>query len=300
MRTDFIRGLSNLGFHKVFFTEFGDPSAKRTVICVHGLTRNCRDFDDLAQALAADFRVVCPDVVGRGRSDWLEDKHGYNYAQYLADMNALLAHVSVRPQVSGFLARVASQLFDEHGERSIYWVGTSMGGILGMLLAAMPNTPISKLVVNDVGPFIPHQALERIASYVGTDVRFDTFEALEAHIRQVSAPFGPLTDAQWRHLTTYSAKQFDDGKWGMLYDPGISVTLRESMWKDVDLWEHWDKITCPTLVLRGADSDLLLKPTADDMQKRGPRCKLVEFAGIGHAPMLMSDDQIKLIKDFLA
>jgi pimeloyl-ACP methyl ester carboxylesterase len=299
MRTDHVFGLSAHGFHKTRYTDWGDPASQRVVICVHGLTRNCRDFDFLARALADECRVVCPDVVGRGRSDWLDHKDDYGYPQYAADMNALIARVTAWPAPSGWLGKLANFLTRSYGSRSIYWVGTSMGGIIGMLLASLPKSPIRKLVVNDVGPLIPKAALERIATYIGKDPRFQTFEELEAYVRKVSAPFGPLNDAQWRHLTLHGAKQHDDGSWGMCYDPDLAAPLRKDPPQDVNLWSSWDAISCPTLALRGAESDLLQKDTAEQMQKRGPRARLVEFAGVGHAPMLMAEDQIKVVKDFL-
>lgn len=299
MRTDHVLGLSARGFHRIFYTDWGNPASQRVVICVHGLTRNCRDFDFLAQALADACRVACPDVAGRGRSDWLSNKDDYSYPQYMADINALIARVSAWPAAGGWLGKLANFLARRYGSRSIYWVGTSMGGMLGMLLAALPNSPIRKLVVNDVGPLIPKASLERIATYVGKDPRFKTFAELEAYVRLVSAPFGPLTDAQWRHLTLHGAKQHADGDWGMCYDPGLAAPFRKGPAQDVDLWNYWDAITCPTLILRGAESDLLLKATADEMQKRGPRARLVEFSGVGHAPMLMAPDQIKVVTDFL-
>ena len=299
MRIDHVLGLSAHGFHKMHYTDWGDPASRRVVICVHGLTRNCRDFDFLAQALAGECRVVCPDVVGRGRSDWLYRKDDYGYPQYMADMNALIARVSGWPVPTGWLGQLANFLRRRYGSRPIYWVGTSMGGMLGMLLAARPKSPIRKLVVNDVGPLIPRAALARIAAYVGKDPRFKTFDELAAYVRQISAPFGPLADAQWHHLTLHGARQYEDGSWGMSYDPDIAAPFRKGPPQDVDLWSSWDTISCPTLALRGAESDLLLKETAEQMQKRGPRARLVEFAGVGHAPMLMAKDQIKVVKDFL-
>jgi len=174
-----------------------------------------------------------------------------------------------------------------------------MGGIFGMLLASRPNTPIGRLVVNDVGTFIPKAAQERIGKYIGRDPRFKTLEEMETMVRFVSAPFGPLTDAQWRHLTVTAAKQHADGSWGLRYDPGIGIPFQKKPLVDVDLWQYWDTIACPTLLLRGTQSDLLLKDTANAMILRGPRPRLVEFEGIGHAPMLMADDQIKVVREFL-
>ena len=299
MQIDHVLGLSTTGFHKLSYTDWGDAANPRVVICVHGLTRNCRDFDSLAQALAAECRVVCPDIAGRGRSDWLANKDDYSYPQYMADMNALIARVSASPAAAGWLGKLANVLTRRHGPRSLYWVGTSMGGILGMMLASRPNSPIRKLVVNDVGPLIPKASLERLVKYVGEDPRFKSLAELEAYVRKVSAPFGPLTDAQWHHLNVHGAKQHKDGLWGMCYDPDLAIAFRKAAPQDIDLWYFWDSIACPTLALRGADSDLLLKETAAAMQERGPHARLVEFSGIGHAPMLMAENQIQVVKDFL-
>jgi pimeloyl-ACP methyl ester carboxylesterase len=263
------------------YVEWGAPDNPRIVICVHGLTRNGRDFDFLAQALQPDFRVICPDVAGRGASDWLCAKEDYTNAQYAADMTALIARVTAG------------------SVQSLYWVGTSMGGLIGLLLASRPNTPIGKLVLNDVGAVVPKAALERIGAYVGKDPRFGSLEELEAYVRKVSAPFGPLTDAQWRHLTVHGAKQHGDGSWGFRYDPGIAVPFGQGPFSDIELWSLWDAVACPTLLLRGAESDLLLHDTALAMTGRGPRAKLIEFAGVGHAPMLMADDQIDAVRTFL-
>lgn len=281
MRQDFVLGLSSKGFHRMHYTEWGDAANPRVVICVHGLTRNGRDFDDLAQALQQDFRVVCPDVAGRGKSDWLYAKEDYGYPQYAADMNALIARVTTG------------------GGKTIYWVGTSMGGMLGMVLASRPNTPIKKLILNDVGTHIPKVSMERIAAYVGKDPRFKTFQEMETYVRTVSAPFGPLTDAQWKHLTQHNTRQHADGSWGMNYDPGIALPFQKGPLADIDLGHYFDAVACPTLLLRGAQSDLLQRETALAMTQRGPRPRLVEFEGVGHAPMLMAEDQITAVREFL-
>jgi pimeloyl-ACP methyl ester carboxylesterase len=282
MRSDHVLGLGTKGFHCIHYTEWGDASNPRILICVHGLARTGRDFDDLAQALQNEFRVVCPDIVGRGRSDWLDAKEEYGYPQYMADMNALIARVT-----------------GEASGNTVQWVGTSMGGIIGMLLASRPRSPIVKLVVNDVGTIVPKAALERLAQYVGRTPHFDTLEALEAHVRLVSAPFGPLTDEQWRHLTLHAARRLDDGTWTTAYDPAIGMPFHRRSLNDVDLWEYWDAIRCPTLLLRGGESDLLLKENALAMTTRGPRPRLVEFEGVGHPPMLMAQDQIAVVRAFL-
>ena len=261
------------------YYEWGDAGNPRVLVCVHGLTRNGRDFDFLAESLAGDFRVICPDVVGRGQSDWLEAKTDYGYPQYMADMTALIARVT-------------------RGDSTVDWLGTSMGGLLGIFMAATPNNPIRRMVVNDAGLLVPKDALERLARYVGKDPRFASLEALEAHLRRVAESFGALTDAQWRQLTVHGARQYDDGSWAFCYDPAIGRAFDGEL-HDIDLSAYWDAVICPTLVLRGAHSDILLRETAEAMTQRGPRAKLVEFDNVGHAPMLLTNEQVAVVRDFL-
>lgn len=266
------------GLHRIAYTEWGDPANPRVLVCVHGLTRNGRDFDDLARTLAPHYRVVCPDVVGRGQSGWLQVKADYQLPTYVADMVTLIARLNVD---------------------TVHWVGTSMGGLIGMILASMPDTPIRRLVLNDVGTVITVNSLRRIGQYVGKAPVFPSYEAAEAYIREVSAPFGKLTDAQWRHLTETSVKPVEGG-WSMRYDPGIGEPFRTTpVLMDVDLWSIYDAITCPTLVVRGAESDLLLRETAVEMGQRGPKASLFEVPEVGHAPTLMDPFQIAPIRDFL-
>lgn len=270
---------STKGFHRVAYTEWGEHDNPCVLICVHGLTRNGRDFDALAESLSGDYRVVCPDVVGRGASDWLVEKNDYGYPQYLIDMTVLLAHLNAE---------------------SVHWVGTSMGGLIGMLMAAQPGSPITRMVMNDVGPFIPRAALERIASYVGDDPRFSSVQELDAYLREIYAPFGPFTDEQWRGLVRSSARHLDDAGIGLAYDPGIAVPLKAMPKQDVDLWSTWSKVECPVLVVRGEQSDLLLAEIAEQMTRSGPRAELAVLAGMGHAPTLMAEDQIALLSDWLS
>ncbi|MFQ5936782.1 MAG: alpha/beta fold hydrolase [Acidiferrobacterales bacterium] len=278
MRTGRLRCLSNHAFHEMAFTEWGDADNTRVLICAHGLTRNGRDFDSFASVLAEAYRVVCPDVVGRGRSEWLNNKEDYNYSTYCANMAALIAALQVE---------------------EVDWLGTSMGGIIGMLLAAQPNTPVRRLVLNDVGALIPQRALEDISQYVGKDPRFDSMDEVERYLRAIHAGFGPLTDAQWAHLARHSVRSTEDGEFALAYDPGIADSFWPTDLADVHLWEYWDNIRCPMLVIRGADSDLLLPATVAEMQQRGPPMELVELPGVGHAPALMADDQIDIVKDWL-
>jgi len=280
MRQRTVQCASPAGLHRMAYTEWGDPRNPKVLICVHGLTRCSRDFDLLAEALCGTYRVVCPDVVGRGLSDWLKLKALYAVPQYVADMMTLIARQDVE---------------------TVRWVGTSMGGLIGIALAAQENTPITRLVLNDVGPEITAASLARIAEYVGNDPRFDTLEHAEQFVRAVSPTFGRHSDAQWRHLTEHVVRRAADGMVEFRYDPGIAEPFREAMagGKDIQLWPYYDAIHCPTLVLRGALSDLLLPETAAQMAQRGPKAQVVEIPDVGHAPMLMQEGQIAVVSKFL-
>ena len=267
------------GLHRMAYTEWGARDNPRVLVCVHGLTRNARDFDALARAMASHYRVICPDVVGRGQSSRLRNPAGYGIPQYVGDMVTLIARLGVD---------------------SVHWVGTSMGGLIGMALASLEGTPIQKLLLNDVGPLITVDALQRIATYVGADPTWASFDEALAYIKLISAPFGNLDEGQWRHLTEHSIAQRSDGRWGFRYDPLIAAPFKAAFAdQDVDLWPLYEQIKCPTLVLRGADSDLLSRETWEAMGSRGPRAKLAEIPGVGHAPMFMNDEQISIARDFL-
>ena len=267
------------GLHRLAYTEWGERQNPKVLVCVHGLTRNGRDFDFLARELARDYRVICPDVVGRGRSDWLRDPAGYGFPQYVADMMVLLARLDVE---------------------AVHWLGTSMGGLIGMFIAGLEGSPISRLVLNDVGPVITAESLQRIGEYVGRAPRFDSFEDAEKYVRLVSAPFGSLSDANWRHLTEHSIRCGDDGKWGMVYDPAIGEPFRQTVVEqNIDLWPIYDRIRCPTLVVRGADSDLLTPETVAEMARRGPRPQAREIPQVGHAPMFLEAEQVAEVREFL-
>ncbi|HET6467260.1 MAG TPA: alpha/beta hydrolase, partial [Geminicoccaceae bacterium] len=251
------------------WVEWGEPGAARMVVCVHGLTRNARDFDFLARRLARSARVLCVDVAGRGGSDWLRDPEQYDVEVYARHLRGWL---------------------DRLGLHAVDWVGTSMGGLIGMTVAAAETNPIERLVLNDIGPLVPKAALEPLKLYLGLDLAFEDLAALEQHLRLIHAPFGPLSDAQWRHLAEHSVRR-DGNVLRLHYDPQIRVPFLKSSGEDIDLWERFDRIRCPTLVLRGGESTLLPAEAAQAMTERGPRAKLVTFPGIGHAPALMSDDQ---------
>lgn len=280
MRSRSVQCMSTSGLHRMAYVEWGDADNPNVLICVHGLTRNCRDFDFLAQSLARQYRVVCPDVVGRGRSDWLKVADGYGLPTYVNDMMMLIARLDV--------------------ER-VHWVGTSMGGLIGMTMASQEHSPIERLVLNDVGPLITGASLKRISEYVGKAPRFATMDDAEKYIRLVGAPFGPLSDAQWRHLTVHATRETPEGEVEMAYDPAIGEPFRKAFaFGNVDLWPIYDAIRCPTLVMRGAESDLLLHETAVEMSQRGPKAQLAEIAGVGHAPMLMDEGQVRVVREFLA
>lgn len=290
MRQDFFHALGTGGFHRIAYTDWGNAANPHVVLCVHGLARNSRDFDFLARALADDCRVVCMDVAGRGESDWLDVKSEYTFSTYQSDAAALVARVTT-------------------SKARLDWVGTSMGGLIGMFLAAKRGSPIRRLVLNDVGALIPWSALFRMKGYITRGKRFASEAEVERYLREVCAPFGPLTDAQWRHLARHSAQRDAAEEYILRYDPGIGEGLHghidpefpigPDLLRGIDLWSVWSKLECPTLVLRGAESEVLLKKTVDEMRERKPDVEVVEFPGVGHAPALMSVDQIRAVKEFL-
>ena len=283
------------GGHRMACWHWGDPQAPHVVVCAHGLSRQGRDFDVLAQALVAlaggALRVVCPDVAGRGRSDWLKDPMGYAIPNYAADMLQVLGQLHAAAPV-----------------RTLDWVGTSMGGLIGMGLAGMPNLPLPvpfrRLVLNDVGPVIQWQALQRIGTYLGQTGRFESVQQAADAMWQISQGFGPHTPAQWLALSQPMVKSLPEGGVTLHYDPAIAVPFRALKQEDADagqaaLWQAYDAIRAQTLVLRGAQSDLLSPETAQAMTQRGPKARLVEFPGVGHAPTLIADDQVETVASFL-
>jgi pimeloyl-ACP methyl ester carboxylesterase len=270
---------SPAGLHRMAYTEWGDAASPRVLVCVHGLSRTGRDFDDLARALSDQYRVVCPDLVGRGGSDWLADPQHYVPPQYVSDMVTLIARLNVE---------------------EVHWFGTSLGGLIGMALAALPKTPVTRLILNDVGPVIKGAALARIGEYLGMAPVFDSFEKAHAYIKAISASFGLKTEEQWQTLTRTTLRPEGSG-FKMHYDPAISVPFKaaNANGADVSAWPYYDAVRCPTLVVRGAQSDLLDHATLEEMSRRGPQAKIVEIPEVGHAPMFMDADQIAIARDFL-
>ncbi len=267
---------------RIAYWEWGDPSNPRVLLCLHGLTRQGRDFDILARAMAQHYRVVCPDVAGRGQSDWLTDPTGYQIPAYVADIVTLLARVDAD---------------------CLHVVGTSMGGLIGMALGSLPKSPIERLVLNDVGPHLPLEALVRIGAYLGLPMHWDDEDQAADYLRLISAPFGPHTREQWLALSRPMLKP-DGSGFTLHYDPQLALAFRSitpalAAANEALLWQAYDAIRCPTLLLRGADSDLLNPVTALAMTQRGPRAQLHEFPGVGHAPTLIQDDQVAVVRSFL-
>ncbi len=293
------------GFHRIAYTDWGGVSNPHVVMCMHGLTRNSRDFDWLAGALQRDCRVVCMDVAGRGKSDWLQHKEDYTFRQYQTDAAALIARVTALER--GVLAAWfgAGQ---SAGEPTVDWIGTSMGGLIGMLLAAQPHSPIRRLVLNDVGPFISWSSLMRIKGYMMTRATYPTVEEAQAVLRKACASWGPMSDEQWRHFARHSIRQNEEG-FGFACDPRIADATSWGFSPDarvgnrnlmgLELWSVWEQVRCPVLILRGKDSEVLLAETVRRMLEREARTEVVEFAGVGHAPALMSREQIGPIRAFL-
>ncbi|MEY5099644.1 MAG: hypothetical protein RJA36_2363 [Pseudomonadota bacterium] len=286
------------------WNQTGRQQPRQVVVCVHGLTRQSRDFDVLAAALAPQARVVCVDVAGRGRSDWLDDPHAYQIPTYVTDLAVLLGHLRAE-----YAAAAAPD--GDPADLQIDWVGTSMGGLIGMSLAAQPAIGLRRLVLNDVGPVIEWSALERIGSYLGLMQEFATEQAAADYLARLSAGFGPHSAEQWLALTRPMLRPVRHG-WSLHYDPAIAVPYRAMMeHSDPEqarayaaqgeqlLWSLYDAITAPTLLLRGAESDLLSRQTAQAMAARGPRARCVEFVGVGHAPTLVAPDQVAAVKEFL-
>ena len=278
-----VQCLSPAGLHKMAYKEWGDPQNPKVLVCVHGLTRVSDDFDNLAQDLCREYRVVCPDVVGRGRSDWLRDPQYYQVPQYVADMVTLLARLNAE---------------------TVHWFGTSMGGLIGMGLASMKDSPVRKLILNDVGPVLNPEALARIGSYVGAAVRFATFDEAVRYIKEISSTFGMHSDEEWRKLASDVLRQDAEGQWIRHYDLGLAVpfkgaTPESAKHAEAMLWMAYDAISCPTLLVRGAESDLISHELAQAMSERGPKAKVIEFAGVGHAPTFIHADQISVAREFL-
>jgi len=285
----------NADTHRMAYWAWGDPASEKVVVCVHGLSRQGRDFDTLARTLSEHAYVVCPDVVGRGQSDWLDDPQAYQLMTYAGDMLALM-----------------QQLKTERGSQepiTVDWVGTSMGGLIGLAFSAMPpamsGATLRRMVLNDVGPRLNYEALVRIGDYLGKPLTFDTAQAAADYMWSISTSFGPHTPEQWLELSRPLIKPNPNGDgFVMHYDPAIAETFRvmtpeAASSGEAMLWQFYDQLTCQVLLLRGEQSDLLTRDTAQAMTERGPHARLLEIAGVGHAPTLIAANQVQAVTDFL-
>ncbi len=265
------------------YYQWGDVENPDIIVCVHGLSRNARDFDFLAEALASRYRVIAMDMAGRGKSDWLTNKTDYNYLTYIADCCALLDGLKLE---------------------KVTWLGTSMGGIIGMMLAAQQPQRIKRMVLNDIGAVVSAQGLTRILGYVGSSVPFANAEEALSHLKSILRPFGIASEAEWQFMFEISFNRLPDGRYAFAYDPDISQPFRDAASKadaiaDIDLSAAWSQVQCPVLVLRGKESDILTHETAAAMLNRPIPTTLKEFDGVGHAPALLNDVQIHTIIDWL-
>jgi len=274
----YLNATSFSGWKRIAYVEWGDEQNPDVVVCVHGLTRNSRDFDTLARALAPRYRVVCMDVIGRGLSDRLDNPDEYNYPRYVVDASLLLARLNVE---------------------KVHWIGTSMGGLMGMMMAAMPNPPFRSLVMNDIGSFIPGDALRGLAEYVGKASAFDSLEKVARYLSIIHAAFGPVPDGHWMEMARHSAYEAANGEWFLRYDPAIAKVFLKPI-QDRDMTALWVAGQVPTLVLRGAVSTLLTEETLKVMLSTRTDARAITFPGCGHAPSLQPADQIAAIQQFLA
>ena len=297
MRTDYFLGLSEEGFHRIVYTEWGKPNnTHRPIICAHGLTRNRHDFDSLAKHFSyLGCHLYCPDIVGRGDSDWMKSPMHYTYEQYIADMNALIAH---------------------SGAKTIDWIGSSMGGLIGMFLAAMPNSPIRRLVLNDIGPQVPAKGISRLSRYAGRDPEFNGLKEAIQYYKMIYSDFGDLSDEDWHYLTEKSIKEIRPGTFSSKVDPGVTLAAAKSKiaWQaflhpikamegtlfDVNLWQTWRNIKCPVLVLHGEQSDILLPEIIDKMQATHDKTEVLHVPNAGHAPALLDQTHQEMIYRWLA
>lgn len=270
--------------HHIAYMEWGAEDNPKVLICVHGLMRNAYDFEELASALSTEYRVIAVDVVGRGQSDWLQNYRNYHYGTYVSDLLNLCFTLNLT---------------------QVDWVGTSMGGLIGMMLASLPNTPIRKLVMNDIGAYVPQAALRRIATYISEAApHFVDLDAAERYFREIYKPFGELSATQWRSIAEHSVRQTAQGDLTLIYDPNIPKAFisegetAETM-KEVVLWEIWEKVQCPALILRGGDSDLLLPETVTQMQQGREQVHTITVPNVGHAPPLMNAEQIAWVRNWL-
>jgi cobalt-zinc-cadmium efflux system protein len=282
-RTHYVQCASTSGLHQMAYHEWGDPHNQNVLICVHGLTRRGSDFNVLAKAMSDRYRVICPDVVGRGDSDWLENPMLYGLPQYVADMVTLIARLGVD---------------------KVDWFGTSMGGLIGIFLASQEHSPIRRMILNDVGPKIEATALKRLGDYVGKPFRFASKKEGLIYLNRICAPFGEFTPEQWKE---YNGPHLikDGSEWVVHYDPDIAkpfaaLNMATAAMGEMMTWKAYEAIQAEMLVVRGADSDLLSAKTVSEMSRRNPRARSIEIPGVGHAPAFITPEQVALAREFFS
>ncbi|MGB0732438.1 MAG: alpha/beta fold hydrolase [Pontibacterium sp.] len=277
MHTDSVLCMNSRGLHRMVYHQWGSSDNERVLVCVHGLVRNGRDFDKLAKYLSREYRVICPDIAGRGKSDWLDNPEDYHIEQYLRDVMALLGRLGVK---------------------DVDWLGTSMGGIMGMTLASMPKSPIKRLILNDIGAEIPSVALKRIAGYLGSQ-HFKTLKEAETYLRALYTNLVNITDKNWEQVTQHSTRALPDGGFALHYDSTIANNFLTLTEETINLWPIWQGVSCPVAVIHGETSDILTAETLQAMKEQRPDTDILEVPSIGHVPSLMETDQIQWIRQWL-
>lgn len=278
MKTKHVLSSNTAGQHRIVYQDWGREDNPNVLICVHGLTRNSHDFDYLAENLSQRYRVIAPDIVGRGNSDWLPDPSLYTIEQYVKDMAILIKHLGVS---------------------SVDWIGTSLGGIIGMTMAALPQSPVRRLILNDIGACVKKDAIAFLATSLAQTPQFSSLDELRAFLRQSYAHTGALKEEHWEHMSRYDHRLNEDGTYARNYDPQLVQSMAPGHSNDIDLWQQWDAIRCPTLILHGAQSLILTAALCDEMLARNPHASVITLPGVGHTPSLMVPEHIDIVNEWL-
>lgn len=278
MKTKHVLSSNNAGQHRIVYQDWGDENNPNVLICVHGLTRNSRDFDYLASDLSAQYRVIAPDIVGRGQSDWLPDPSFYTLEQYIKDIAILLKDLNIS---------------------QADWLGTSLGGLIGMTMATMPNSPIKRLILNDIGPVIKKEAITFLATSLAETPHFKSLAELQGFLKIAYSAMGQLEANHWEHMVTHDHRFTPEGTITRNFDPQITQSVGSISAADLTMWEVWEAVKCQTLVLHGENSVILTPAICDEMLKRNPLASIVTLPGVGHTPSLMVPEQIDIVANWL-
>jgi pimeloyl-ACP methyl ester carboxylesterase len=278
MKTKHILSSNHAGKHRIVYQDWGDEKNPKVLICVHGLTRNSRDFDYLAQDLSSEYRVIAPDIAGRGQSDWLSDPALYTLQQYIDDMSLLLADLKVK---------------------QVDWLGTSLGGLMGMAIASQPHSPIKRLILNDIGPVIKKESIAYLATSLAGTPHFKSLDELKSFLKEAYSAMGPLEKEQWEHMVTYDHRITSEGNITRNFDPKITRWVSSMTNSDIAMWDLWGSIQCPILILHGEQSVILTPDICEEMLERNPHASLVTIPGVGHTPSLMPKSQIEIVQKWL-